>query len=136
MHKPTQTPSEKAELRSFGLVFGGMVAFVFGLALPWLFGRPFPAWPWVAAAVLVMLALLLPAALRPVSAAWMVVGHWLGWVNTRIILGIVFYTVFFIAGQAMRLAGKDPMARKIDKMAKSYRVPSRPRPADHVERPF
>jgi hypothetical protein len=66
----------------------------------------------------------------------MTLGHWLGWINTRIILGVMFYTVFFIAGLAMKLAGQDPMSRKLNKTAKSYRVASHARPKDHVERPF
>lgn len=130
------TQRSSKELRTFGLTTGVMIIFIFGLALPWLFSRPYPIWPWIMAAILWSAALILPVILRPVFKAWMTVGHWLGWINTRIILGIMFYTVFFITGLAMKSMGKDPMARKIDKTADSYRVQSRARPKDHVERPF
>ncbi len=126
----------KKELRAFGLVTGAITALIFGLALPWLFSRAFPAWPWIFAVALWSAALILPMSLRPVFKAWMTIGHWLGWINTRIILGIMFYTVFFMVGVAMKSMGKDPMARKIDKTADSYRVQSRTRSSDHAERPF
>lgn len=124
------------ELRTFGLTLGGMAALVFGVALPWLFGRPYPVWPWLIASALCSAALVLPQALRPVFRVWMTAGHWLGWINTRIILGILFYTVFLLTGLLMKFMGKDPMARKFDKSAASYRVQSQQRSRAHVERPF
>ena len=130
------TQQSNKELRSFGLTTGVVLALIFGLALPWLLDRPYPIWPWIFAGTLWSGALILPAALRPVFKAWMTFGHWMGWINTRIILGFMFYTVFFIFGLAMKSMGKDPMARKINKMVASYRVQSRVRSKDHVERPF
>lgn len=131
-----ETRRNTKELRAFGLTLGGMAALVFGLALPWLFGRPYPVWPWILSGALLSAALVLPGALRPVFRVWMTIGHWLGWINTRIILGILFYTVFLLAGVIMKLMGKDPMARKFDSTAVSYRVHSPQRSRTHVERPF
>jgi len=126
----------KQELRNFGLTTGAIVAILFGLLLPWLFNRACPVWPWVVATVLWAWALMLPATLKPVYIGWMKVGHILGWINTRIILGIMFYTVFFLVGLFMKVIGNDPMSRRIDKSVTSYRVPSRPPNKHHVERPF
>jgi len=131
-----ETGTTKKELRNFGLTLGGMVALVFGLALPWLFGRPYPLWPLVVAGLVWAFALTLPQALRPVFRSWMAVGHGLAWINSRIILGVMFYTVFLLVGLIMKLVGKDPMARKFDDRAGSYRVQSQQRPKDHLERPF
>jgi hypothetical protein len=126
----------KQELRKFGLTTGAIVAVLFGLLLPWLFNHAWPTWPWIVAAILWTWAVLLPATLKPVYHGWMKVGHVLGGVNTRIILGIMFYTVFFLVGLIMKLVGNDPMSRKINKTASSYRVISRPRNKNHVERPY
>jgi len=126
----------KKELRNFGLTTGAIVAILFGLLLPWLFNYTWPVWPWVISGVLWVWALLLPATLMPVYAGWMKVGHVLGWINTRIILGLMFYTVFFAVGLILKSLGKDPMLRKIDKSVESYRVASRVHDKDHVERPF
>ena len=124
------------ELRKFGLTTGAIVAALFGLLLPWLFNHGYPYWPWSLAGVLWLWALIAPATLKPVYKGWMKVGHVLGWINTRIILGLMFYTVFFAAGIILKILGKDPMSRKIDKSAESYRVASRVHTKDHVERPF
>lgn len=126
----------KKELREFGLVTGAIVVALFGLLLPWLFDHAWPRWPWIIAGVLWAWALLLPASLLPVYKGWMAIGHALGWINTRIILGIMFYLMFLPVGLILRLLGKDPMARRVDKSQASYRVSHAPRKKDHVERPY
>jgi hypothetical protein len=126
----------KEELREFGLVTGAILAVLFGLLLPWLFGHVWPLWPWIAAGVLWGWALLLPASLLPVYRGWMAIGHVLGWLNTRIILGIIFYLMFLPVGLLMRLLSKDPMARSIDKSIATYRVTHARPKKDHVERPY
>jgi len=124
------------ELRKFGLTTGAIVVVLFGLLLPWLLDRGYPYWPWILAGILWIWALISPATLKPIFDGWMKVGHVLGWINTRIILGLMFYTVFFAVGLILKILGKDPMSRKIDKSIESYRVPSRIHAKDHVERPF
>lgn len=74
--------------------------------------------------------------LLPVYRRWMAIGHVLGWINTRIILGIMFYLLFLPVGLAMRLLGKDPMARSIDESIATYRVTHARPKKDHVERPY
>ena len=125
-----------AELRRFGLATGAIFAGLFGLLLPWLFGRALPWWPWAIAAAFWLPALIAPILLRPVYRGWMIAGGALGWVNTRIILGVVFVVVVVPIGLVMRLFRKDPLARRFDRSLPSYRVPSVPRPRDHFERPF
>ena len=61
-------------LRHFALSTGAIVAGLFGLALPWLFGWSIPWWPFVLAAVLSLWGLLAPATLRPVYRGWMSLG--------------------------------------------------------------
>jgi hypothetical protein len=127
---------EKNQLKSFGLVGGLAVAIVFGLLLPWLLNDAYPRWPWMVATVLWSCALVRPQLLQPVSRIWLWIGHWLGWFNTRVLLGLMYFTVFLIAGLIMRVVGKDPMARKLDNSVDSYRVESRTRRKNHVEGPF
>ena len=66
----------------------------------------------------------------------MAIGNVLGWINTRIILGIMYYVLFLPFGLIMQLFAKDPMARKIDKSLKTYRVESTIPTKDHVEKPY
>lgn len=124
------------QLRSFGLISGLAVAIVFGLFLPWLFNHGYPRWPWMVTTILWFLALVRPQLLEPVSRIWLKIGHWLGWFNTRVLLGLVYFTVFLVTGLVMRALGKDPMARKLDNAVDSYRVASRARARNHVEGPF
>ena len=132
----SNAPVNLRQLREFGLVFAAGLVVMFGLLLPWLAGRPWPLWPWVAATVFVTLALVFPLALGPLNALWLKIGHMLGWINTRIILGVVFFVVFLPAGMLLRVLRKDPMHRKFDASATSYRVPSEPSPSKQMERPF
>jgi hypothetical protein len=127
---------DRQGLRKFGLVTGAIVAGVFGLMLPWLFGFRFPLWPWIVFGVLGSWALIAPTTLGPVYRGWMRFGLVLNWINTRIILGLVYYLMVIPTGVIMRLLGKDPMVRAVDKDVKSYRVPSRKLPREHMEKPF
>lgn len=128
---------DKKGLREFGLVTGGIVAGLFGLVLPLLFRHSLPAWPWVVATILVSLALLSPRSLGPVYQIWMRIGLVLGFINTRIILGIIFYTLFVPMGLVMRVFFKrDPMNRELDSNYGSYRILSGDRPSKLMEKPY
>jgi hypothetical protein len=123
-------------MRKFGFTMAAIIALLFGLLLPWLFDHEYPLWPWIAAGVFCLAAAAAPALLIPVHSAWLRIGHALGWINTRIILGLMFYTVFFFVAIIMKLLRKDPMSRKFDRSLSSYRVPSEERARDHLEKPF
>lgn len=125
-----------AELRKFGLVTGAIIIVLFGLILPWVFGFNWPTWPWILAGILWVWALAMPDTLFLVYRPWLKFGHIAGWINTRIILGLLFFLVFFPAGVLMRLLGNDPMARKLDDTVDSYRIVSDTIAKDHIERPY
>lgn len=122
-------------LRRFGLTTGAIVVGLFGLALPLVFSKSLPYWPWYSAGVLALLAIAQPGMLQPVYRGWMRIGLMFGFVNTRIILLLLFYCVFVPAGLAMKLIGRDRMNRSFSTRS-SYRVESDQRPQDHFERPY
>jgi hypothetical protein len=62
---------------------------------------------------LIALALAWPRSLTQVYRLWMSVGEVLGWINSRIILGALFYLLFTPLGLCMRLRGKDSMRRTL-----------------------
>jgi hypothetical protein len=123
-------------LRHFALTTAAIVAALFGALLPWLLGLGWPLWPWVLAAVLAGWGLLKPATLRPVYRGWMRFGQLASLVMTPLVLGLVFFLLFLPIGLVMRLTGHDPMRRKLEPDADSYRVPSRPVAANSVEKPY
>ena len=130
-------PSEitNKQLRSFGFTVGGIFALI-GF-WPLIVRGEDPRW-W---AVVVAGCLLVPAAVFPKSLTWvykgwMALGHVLGWINTRIILGFVFYFIVTPIGIVRRLLGKDPMGRRLRPDLESYRVPRNLRPASHLRRQY
>ena len=133
--EPGSSPDRKT-LVTFGLLVGGLVAVLFGLVFPWLRGGRFPAWPWAVGGVLAASALGAPALLAPVHRAWMAVGSALGWVNTRILLGAVFYLVVTPIGAVMRLTGRDPLRLRLERGGGTYRIPSARTARERMEVPF
>jgi hypothetical protein len=139
-HPPLKTDTKT--LREFGLVFAGGLIVFFGLLIPWIFDKPWvwqeggARWPWIGAAGFAGVGLVLPVLLKPVYLAWMKFGHALGWFNTRLILGIVFFLIFMPVALLFRLIRRDPMERKLDADAASYRHPSEHLPPERMEKPF
>ncbi len=125
-----------SELKKFGLVTGIIVAVLFALLLPLIFSYPWPIWPWVISGALCLWALVAPASLFVIYKYWMKFGHVAGWINTRIILGIMFFLLFFPAGIMMRIFASDPMRRKLDSDIHSYRIESAPLEQHHIEKPY
>ena len=134
--KKQTTEQNIKELRKFGITTGIIVALLFGLILPWVFSKSVPKWPWTIFSVLIIWALIAPGTLKIVYKTWMRIGLTLGWINTKIILGIVFYLVFTPMGILMRIFRKDPMRRKMDAGATSYRRISVKPPKEQMERTY
>ncbi|MFT5813418.1 MAG: hypothetical protein ACI9VT_001166 [Psychroserpens sp.] len=124
------------ELRTFGFVTGAILVFLFSLLLPWFYDKGLQSWPLYIALPLWLFALVAPSWLKGVYYVWMKIGGVLGWLNTRIILTIVFYCLILPTGLLLMLLGKDPMMRKLNTNATSYRVMKKKRHRTHMERPF
>ena len=137
MTTESNTAMSGPELRQFGLLFGAILILLFGLLLPFLIGYGVPAWPWVVALLFTVLALLAPTALTPFYCGWMRFGLFAAFINTRIILFVLYYALFVPTGLVMKLFGRDALARTTGgKTTDSYRVASAVRPNDHFERPY
>ncbi len=128
--------SDIKQLRNFGLMVGGIFA-AMGL-WPVLFRSDDPRlWALVLAGLLVIPALVLPRSLGPVYRGWMAIGYALGWINTRAILGVIFYGLFTPIGMVRRLLlAKDSMHRRFEPEADTYRAARQPRPSSHMKRQF
>ncbi|MBT66448.1 MAG: hypothetical protein CMN98_04830 [Synechococcus sp. NP17] len=110
----------KKQLREFGLLIGFGFPILIGWLLPSLFGHEFRAWTlWVGIPGLI-LGLTIPRFLYYPYKAWMALGHALGWVNSHLILGLVFIVVLQPIAYIMRLTGYDPLRRR-RKGEKTYR---------------
>jgi len=134
--RPFDDAQRRQALRKFGFVMGGMVGLIFGLLFPWLWSLRWPSWPWVLVAVFWVTATVSPLALGGIYTFWMRFAEVLGWVNTRIILGLVFVGVFSPLGLTMRLFGRDTLQKRWDPRLKTYRTGTVPRKPEHMERQF
>ena len=126
---------ETKPLRSFGLLVGGIFALIGVWPAVWR-GQPLRLWSLTLGGILIVLALAWPRSLSQVYRLWMRAGEILGWINTHIILSVLFYLIFTPMGWYMRLRGKDPMRRTLEPEAESYRVVRQPRPASHMRHQF
>ena len=125
----------KSQLRSFGLIVGAGFS-VIGVWPLVIRGQNVRSWALVIAAVMLLTGLILPQVLKPAFKVWMFAGTILGWINTRVILSLLFYGVIVPIGIARRLAGKDSMLRRFDRSVSSYRIPRGKRPASHMRHQY
>ena len=122
----------RKELRQFGLLVGAVFT-VIGF-WPLVFrGEPFRLWAISLGTILIVLGAILPQVLAPVHKGWMWVGHILGWINTRILLSIVFYGIVTPTGLLFRLLGKNSMRQTFAESSTTYRVVRSPRPRSHMK---
>ena len=125
----------RKELRQFGLMVGAVFT-VIGL-WPLVFrGEPLRLWAIGTGGLLIACGGILPQLLAPIHKGWMWVGHILGWINTRILLGIVFYALITPIGLVFRLMGKDTMRQAFAESSTTYRVVRSPRPHSHMKNQF
>lgn len=144
MINPYHKPSV-GELRSFGFLFAVFFVLVLGIVVPmirvdWsvLFSGidAWPRWPWLVGALVALWSAIHPSSLHYLQRPWMVFADIAGWVNTRIIMLLLFYMLILPIGFIMRLVGYDPMQRKIDPDLKSYRKPCKPMNKEHMRHPY
>ena len=107
-------------LREFGLLIGFGFPLLIGWLIPVLTGHGFRVWTlWIGFPGL-LIGLTSPRILYYPYKFWMKLGVILGWVNSRIILGLVFIIVLLPISFVMRLIGYDPLRTKL-KEVKTYR---------------
>ena len=131
----------EAELRKFGWMTGAILIGLIGCFLPWLAGGIEKVLRWLlyvgpVGGVLIVWSFAHPASLIHFYKPWMKLAEGLGFINTRIILFILFYGMFMPMGLVMRLMGKDPMHRQLNATLDTYRT-NRTNPArQHMEKPY
>ena len=107
-------------LREFGFLLGFTFPFLIGWILPLIGGHSFRTWTLCISIPSIILAITKPRLLFYPYRAWMKLGHILGWINSRIILGLVFLIILQPIAFIMRISGHDPLrTKKI--FQKSYR---------------
>jgi len=122
-------PGDRRQIREFGTGLAVILLAVSGVRAlrghdPRIFGLG------VAAGVALLLAWGAPRLMLPVFRAWMLLARGLLWVNTRLLLGIVFFLLVTPMGLLARLFRRDPMERRFDASAPTYWSRRPPLPKD------
>ena len=99
-------------LREFGFLIGFLFPLLIGWILPLIGGHSFRTWTLFISIPSIILAFTKPILLLYPYKAWMKLGHILGWVNSRIILGLVFLIVLQPIALIMQILGHDPLRTK------------------------
>jgi hypothetical protein len=109
---------EKRELRKFGLTLGIALALLGGL----FWWRDKGVYPYLlgGGSLLILLGWLRPLVLRPFHKGWMGLALGMGWVVTRLILGLLFFVVVTPIGVLARLCGRDKLDRGFDRKHDHY----------------
>lgn len=107
----SRSPVDAAEARRSALLVAG----VFALIAAWSVYRDRETVAMACGGVSVLLLLI--GAFSPVAAqgfhrAWMGLAHVLGWVNSRILLSVLFYGILTPIGVIQRLLGRNTLSRR------------------------
>lgn len=110
----------KKILREFGFLISFTFPILIGWLLPAIRGHSFKIWTlWVSLFALIA-TIIKPLLLFYPYKTWMKIGNILGWLNSNLILGLVFIGVLIPISIVMKIIGYDPLRLKKNSQ-KSYR---------------
>lgn len=110
--------TNKKDLKKFSITM--FVALVIIGSILFLKNKNGYIWCYLSGGIILSLGMLAAKLLKPVYVAWMRFAFVLSWINTRLILFIIFYFIFAPMGIVIRLFGVDLLDRKINKDSASY----------------
>lgn len=114
---PNKNLSE-TKLKKFGITMGWAFCVISLLIL--IRHRHSPTPTIVVAAAFFITGFIRPVLLKPVYAIWMKLAVLLGWINTRLILTVVFYAIFTPIALILKLFRNDLLDIKIEKSRQTY----------------
>lgn len=127
--------ADNKTLRNFGLIMAFVLSLGFGIIIPKFISHPVNLNFLYLGIGFMLPALIFPKILKPIYIPWMVIGGILGIINSKIILGLIYFLLFTTVAFIMKMFGIDPMNRKFSKNLKSYRILPRDQQSK-MENPF
>ena len=97
--------SSKKDLKNFGFTMG-VILTIIGVFLL-VRGKNLFIYFFCIGSILIILGGIIPVLLRPFYKAWMTFAVIIGWIMTRMILSVLFFSIITIIGIFARLLGKD-----------------------------
>lgn len=120
--------------------FGKTMAVILGILTLIAWYRESGAFPYtfLLALIFLFLGILWPMSLKRFYTIWMTIAITMGFVMTKVILSLMFYTAFTIIGFISRLFNRDRLGQQYEDEADTYWQPYE-KPNDfkrHLERQF
>ena len=97
--------SSRKDLKNFGFAIG-FILLIIGLFL-FVRGKDLFVYFFSIGSILIILGGITPFILKPIYKIWMIFAVIIGWIMTRIILSVLFFSIITITGLFTRLIGKD-----------------------------
>lgn len=108
----------KENLRKFGITMG--IVFLLITLIIFIRHRYNILPTLIISLIFFVVGLISPVLLKPIYVIWMKLAFILSWINTRLILWIIFYLIFTPIGIVLRAFGVDLLDRRIEKDKGSY----------------
>ena len=102
---------KKKTLREFGIIVGLGLPFFVGWFLPIIMGHSFKEWTLWIGIPLLFISFIKSNLLFYPYKIWMKIGYSLGWINSRIILGLVFIFILQPIALIMKFLKHDPLKK-------------------------
>ena len=109
--------SRRKDLKNFGFAIG-FILLIIGLFL-FVRGKDLFVYFFSIGSILIILGGITPFILKPIYKIWMIFAVIIGWIMTRVILSVLFFSIITTIGIFTRLIGKDFLNLKI-KSNESY----------------
>lgn len=124
IHLKKHLNASENTLKEFGFLMSAVIPLLFGLLIPYIkHGSPsHTLTPYFIGLMFSIVSLGATQVLRPLYIVWMVVGEFIGAINSRIILAFVFYAFITPYALLLRLLGKDLLHLRFTSEEKSYRM--------------
>jgi len=97
--------SSRKDLKNFGFAIG-FILLIIGAFL-FVKGKDLFVYFFSIGSILLILGGIAPLILKPFYKIWMIFAVMIGWIMTRIILSVLFFSIITILGLFTRLLGKD-----------------------------
>ena len=111
----------KKTLREFGFIFGLGLPLIIGWLIPTLFGHEPRIWTLYLGLSTLILSILFPNILKLPYKIWIRIGLILGWINSKVILGTVFFLILIPISIIMKLLKYDPLNKSLSSKKSTYR---------------
>lgn len=111
----------KKQLREFGIIIGFGLPFIIGWLIPFLWGHPFREWTLIVGIFALLSGFIFPKILFYPYKLWMIIGELLGFINSKIILSVVFLFVVIPISFMLKIFNYQPLKIYKEKDCKSYK---------------